>query len=345
MVGPANNEPKPQGPVRIGLIAVGEQLQALAAALKGCLLVQPLIQSGMPQAAAIPDVPWLDDPRVLLGQPGLEAVMLATSTRSHIQLAAKAAEHGLHVWHMPPLARTFAETTELVARTKRQPTMHRVASWWEYVADHVWHELNWPADFTPLYSELRTSARGPAAGAWQANLAEAAGGVLANDSYGLLEALVAVRGLPETVDATIGSYRKGVGNQVRETEDTGVAILRYGRGFAVIRATWDLPPIGHELVHCGAAARVILTDDLATLGDSEGGMIDQRPLPGEFLPYELMRFAECVRGQARDRAAAALERHVAVSALLEAIYLSARTGHPESPARFYQVQGWPEPRS
>jgi predicted dehydrogenase len=341
----ANNEPKPQGPVRIGLIATGEQLQTLAPALKGCLLVQPLAQAGMPQSAAIPDVPWLDDPRVMLGQPGLEAVMLATSTRSHLQLAAQAAEHGLHVWQLPPLARTFAEATELVARTKRLPTIHRVASWWEYVADHVWHELNWPADFAPLYSELRASARGPSPEAWQAIPTDAAGGVLANDAYGLLEALIAVRGLPETADAAIGSYRRVADKPVRQTEDTALAILRYGRGLALVRATWDLPPLGHEILHCGATTRVTLADDLATLTDNSGTLIDQRPLPGEFLSHELMRFAECVRGQARDRAAVALERHLAVSALLEAIYLSARTGHPESPAKFYQVQGWPEPRS
>ncbi len=39
----------------------------------------------------------------------------------------------------------------------------------------------------------------------------------------------------------------------------------------------------------------------------------------------------------------ALERHLAVTALLEALYLSARTGQPETPRKFYEVQKWPEP--
>jgi len=45
----------------------------------------------MPQAAAAPRVPWLDDPRVLLANPELEAVLLATSTRQNAALAAVAA--------------------------------------------------------------------------------------------------------------------------------------------------------------------------------------------------------------------------------------------------------------
>ena len=34
---------------------------------------------------------------------------------------------------------------------------------------------------------------------------------------------------------------------------------------------------------------------------------------------------------------------LAVSALLETVYLSSRTGHPEIPRRLFEVQKWPEP--
>lgn len=342
----ANNEQKSQGPLRVGLIADGERLTALAAAIDACLLIQPFGQAGMPQAAAVRDVPWFDDPRVLLAQPGLEAVMLALSTRVHVELATMAAARGLHVWHPPPLARNFAEATEVVARNKRATNIQRVASWWEYVADQVWHQLRWPTDFKPLFSEIRVSARGPVLATSRISAADTGGGVLASDVYPLLEALVAVRGLPESASGAVGTYRKNAEGQTRPTEDTVVALLRYtGGGIGVIRATWDLPPLERQIIHYGQSVRVTLTDESASLADDEGVEIDQHPLPGDFLAHELMHFAALVRGQARDRAAAALEQHLAVSALLETIYLSARTGHPESPGKFYQVQGWPEPRS
>ena len=346
MTGLPNNEQKTQGPLRIGLIADGPGLDSLAAVIDACLLIQPLGQAGMPPSAGLPEVPRFEDPRVLLAQPGLEAVMLATSTRNDVALATMASERGLHVWRLPPLARSFAEATEVAARVKKLATVYRVASWWEYVTDHVWHELQWPADFTPLFSDLRVSVRGPLPTAWRARLADAAGGALANAGYSLLEALVAVRGLPDRVAGVIGKCRQGATGPARETEDTAAAILHYADGgTAVVRATWDLPPFEQQMTHHGRTNSAALTDEEVVLTDAEGNILDRRPLPGEFVASELLRFVEFVRGQARDRATAPLERHLAVNALLEAAYLAARTGHPESPRKFYQVQGWPEPRT
>ncbi len=332
--------------MRVGLIADGQRLHALAPALAECLMLQPIAQAGMPQPQAMPEMPWFDDPRLVLGQPNIEAVLLATSTRRDVELAAQVTERGLHLWCLPPLARDFAEATEVVSRYRRGSTICRVASWWEYVADHVWNELPWPEDFEPLFSDVRLTAPRPEGESWQARPVEAAGGVLANDAYFLLEALVAVRGLPESVSAAVGNYRDSVRGGPRETEDTAVAILRYGGGTtAAVHAMWDPAPSRRRIVHYGRTASVTLNDEEVALLDGNGQPLDRRPLPGEFLANELLRFAESVRGSARDRAAAPLERHLAVSALLEAIYLAARTNHPESPGKFYQVQGWPEPRS
>ena len=340
MTATTHNEPRPQGHVRVGLIARGEPLAALAAAVDACVLLQPLGQVGQP-AAGLRDIPWFDDPRTLLGQPGIEAVVLGTSTRTDIELAALAAERGLHVWRPPPVARSFPESAELVDRVKRWNTIYRVASWWEFVVDHAWHELPWPDGFVPRFSELSFSAAGPAPNDWRALPSETAGGVLATDSYDLLEALVALRGLPTRVAAALGRFR----GAARDTEDTAAAVLYYADGgCAVLRATWDAAPSECVLRHHAATATVTLTRDEVALARPLGNSCDHRPLPGEFLTSELLRFAESVRSAARDRAAAPLERHLAVSALLEALYLSARTGDPESPGKFYQVQGRPEPR-
>ncbi len=327
--------------MRIGLIAQGEPFAALAAAVDACVLLQPLGQVGQPAAAGLRDVPWFDDPRTLLGQPGIEAVILSTSTRADVELAASAAERGLHVWRPPPAARGFPATAELLDRVQRWNTIYRVASWWEFVVDHAWHELPWPDGFTPRFSELGLSAPGPTPSDWRTIPADTAGGVLATDSYDLLEALVALRGLPTRVAAALGRFRRAA----RETEDTAAAVLYYpDGGAAVLRATWDATPSECVLRHHAVQMTVTLTRDEVALSDALGTSCERRPLPGDFLTSELLRFAECIRSVARDRAAAPLERHLAVSALLEALYLSARTGDPESPAKFYQVQGRPEPR-
>ncbi len=83
-----NNEGRSPGPLRIGVIADVEGLALLTPGLHGCVLLQPHAQSGMPQTAGLRDVPWFDDPRVLLGNPELEAVLLATNTRQDAALSA-----------------------------------------------------------------------------------------------------------------------------------------------------------------------------------------------------------------------------------------------------------------
>jgi predicted dehydrogenase len=130
-----------------------------------------------------------------------------------------------------------------------------------------------------------------------------------------------------------------------DAEDTAAALLRYSDGgSAAILATWNTRVFAHQIAHHGPNLRVTLSDEEVQLSSWDGSVADRRPLPSDFLASELLRFAEFVRSQARDRALAPLERHLAVQALLETIYLSARTGHPEAPRKFYQVQGWSEPR-
>ncbi len=341
-VGPYNERGTP-GILRVAVVGSGERLEAVLAAVRGTGQIEVVGQAGMPAGGGLPGLPWFDDPRALLAAPEVQAILLAGSTRRDAEHAQLAAERNLPLWRLPPAGRSFAEAAEAAARVRKVAAVRRVASWWEHVFEHVWRELAFPPDFRPLLSELRLSVRGPVQQSWRASLAEAGGGVLATDGYGLLEALVALRGLPESVVAAAGRLRAT--SAARETEDTVVAVLRYtGGGHAVLRMGWDLPPGERTLIHHGAAASVTLTDDVVTVADAEGLTIDARPLPSEWLPSELVRFVHFVRGDARDQAAAPLERHLAVSALLDALYLSARTGHPESPHKFYATAGWPEPR-
>ena len=340
-----HNERSAHAPLQVALIGHGEHLATLAPVTKLGTLVTVVAQAGMPQAAALPDIPWRDDPRILLTEPGLQAVLLATTTRQDLALLPLAFERSLPVWRLPPLACNFSEAVEFLGQVKHATTFCRVASWWDLVLDHAWNELDWPDDYRVRFSDLRVAAPSPSPQSWRLAPNDAAGGALAYEAYPLLEALLAVRGLPESVTAAIGSYRRDPNGIPSQTEDTATAILRYaGDGTAALRAAWNLPQPEATLVHRGERATVTLTSEALTLSDDAGETQDSRLLPGDFLASEMQRFGELVRSNARDRALAALERHLAVSAVLETIYLAARTDHPESPRKLYEVQGWPVPR-
>lgn len=343
---PSHNDAAHTKPLTVGLIGDAQRLRRLGPGVQNVSRLIIAAQAGLPQAEALAGIPWIDDTRVLIGRPDLEAVLIAAAPGAAVKLAAAALERDLPVWRPPPLGRDFAEATEAAKLARRANAVCRVASWWEHLADELWNELAWPDGFEPLYSEIQLSAAAPDLSTWVAGEAGGTGGVLANDGYPLLEALVAARGLPESVLAATGCFRCLPPEAAGGLEDTAVAILRYaGAGLAVVRATWNLPAYEQRLGHHGRAASVTLDSEEVALLQADGSVLDRRPLPGTLLERELSRFADLVRGGARDRAAAPLERHVAVSALLEAIYLAARTAHPESPRRFYEAQGWPAPRS
>lgn len=350
---PRTDEPSP--PVRIGLIAPAEVAVAYTAVLASGEGLQLSAQGGLPQTAAADGVPWFDDLRVMIAQAPLDALVLAVSPRLGTELApiaAGAAEHGRHVWRPPPLARNFSEAVELVRRMQATDVVFRVGSWWEHVYEAVVGAVGRAAPKTPddddrpdelpaiTLSDVDLSAAGPELGAWWSSAADAGGGVLMADAYEMLEALVAMRGLPDTVFGAIGKCRSKTASIPRETEDFAEALLRYADGgVARVSARWDVPPLGKSSVHCGPTASVQLRADCVEVRDAAGAIVGAGPLPDGYLAAELERFAHDVRsGATGEELAVIINRHLAVSAIIDATYLSSRTGQPESPRRLYEAQ-------
>jgi predicted dehydrogenase len=328
-------------PLRLALIADGLDVDLFAGILNRSPHVQLVAQSGMKQGDAAADVPWFDDSRVMLTRGGVEAVALCVSPRSALELAETAAELGVHVWRLPPLGRTFAEAAELAAKIRNWKIVYRVASWWEHIAEEARAVLARIPGFKPHFSELRASAPGPPVQSWRSAQTDAGGGVLVTAAYPLLEALFAIRGLPVNVAAAIGRYRRRSGEPPRETEDSAAAVLRYESGPAVLRATWDIPPYESISKHDGPDATIVISTDKIGIGTDT---LEEAPLAPDFLIADLERFVRAVRLAAAEPSVVSLERHVAVNALLDSLYLSARTNQPESPGKLYEVQGWTLPR-
>lgn len=340
--------PTPPGtPRRVGLLA-DEHTGARLAAL---LMASPrweLVALAGPQLEGLPDsVHWYDDRRIMIAQSGIEALVLADSPRTALDVMETAQGRGLAIWRLPPLARNFAEATQLIRMVQSSQAVYRVASPWELWREAITTALRSVEDFRPRYTEISVRAPGPPVQSWQAGVVEAGGGVAMLDAYGALESLIAVRSLPDNVSAATARFRRHPGQAPRETEDTAAVIFRYeGGGMVNVQATWDLPPYEQYTRHHGAEHTVTCDQRSVQVWDRDGQVLSSAPLPDDLLAAELERFADLLDQPeppaTRDKT---LERHLAVNALLEATYLSARTWHPETPRKFYEVQGWPAPRT
>lgn len=313
----------------------------VAPTLRATTLVELVGQSGMTAADALPDTSWADDWRVLMARSEGALVLLAGPLQADMERAAAAAERGLAVWRLPPVARNFAEAHELAKRQTRSAPLLRVASWWEHVDDEAWSHLEWPDALRPIFSELRVSTPGPDRRGYQPRFGEPELGVLAADAYGLIETLVATRGLPERISA-FASGAGAASTAPAPALSATAATLQYNDGgAALLRAAWNLPPAELLLAHYGSALSSSLSEDEVTTGWRSGELVDRRPIGAGWLASDLRRFIEQVGGDAHDRASATLERHLAATALCDAVLLSAQTQHPESPLKFYELAGRP----
>lgn len=338
----ANNEAAKT--LRIGLIASGESVERLRAAIAACGEVTLAAQAGVPQSAADPSAEWFDDRRVLIAQSSVDAVVLAISPRVDTELTIVAAEHGKHVFRVPPLGRNFADAVEVVRRIRAAGVVLRAVSAWEPRSATIRSVLERTDGFRAIFSEAQVSARGPALQSPWSNMVESGGGVLLCDGYALLESIIAVRDLPESVHADLGRCR-GLGSGTpRETEDFVAAVLRYeGGGAAAVRVAWDLGPTESRVIHHGASASLVVDDAGVGVLAPDFQESHRRTFDGDDLASELQQFVRDARTPTAVRSPDdSTERHIAVSAVIEAIYLSARTGQPEIPRKLFEVQSWAE---
>jgi predicted dehydrogenase len=345
-MGKTDNETRAAAsPLQVGLLADADEAPRYAEAVRRCPRLELCACGGMPQGAAPDGTEWFDDTRVLIAQGGIDVLLIGSSPRTGVSVGETALEHGVPVWRPPPLGRDFAEAVQVARKLEASPVTCRVASWWEHVETELRWALDYHAGCKPVFSQVQVSSAGPPLQSWRSSQVDAGGGVLAQDAYAALEALVALRGLPESAIGAIGKCRRRSSEAPRETEDVANAILRYENGGIVgIRATWDIAPGGQTTQHHGSELSARYDQATAAVLGPDGSVLEERALPPDFLGAEMGRLAADIIGETQPQAAVArIERHLAVSALLEAIYLSSRTGHPEIPRRLFEVQRWPEP--
>ncbi|MCG3126293.1 MAG: hypothetical protein CHACPFDD_01125 [Phycisphaerae bacterium] len=294
-------------------------------------------------AELAPHAARFDDRRALIAQGGVQAVLLAASTRAGVELGEIAAADGIHVWRTAPMARDFSEAVEIVRRQSERPGVYRVASHHELLSSELSAALGSLERFRPRYAELRLRDEGPTLQSWRSNQVDAGGGVLINAAYAPLETLVALRGLPQSVWAVSGSLTGRTGQMSRETEDTCAALLSYqDNGLTCIRAQWDVAPHERRFWLVDPEHSVEIGDDVA-IRPTAGGRARHFSLPSESLAWDLRRFESLARLNDVSGAAPLFQSHLATMALIESIYLAARTGQPEDPHKLYEVQRWPLP--
>lgn len=330
------------GDFRVGLITDADDVASLTTAITSAPSLHLIAQV----AAASPtaDVQRFNDPRALIAQAGVEAVILGSSVRFGLEISRIAIERRVHVWRMPPLGRSFAETTDLLHQAREQDVCLHAASWWNHIRDDIRSTLASEIPFRSTCGEIRLAVVGPVLDSWKSSQPAAGGGVLSTDAYFWLESLVALCGVPESVSAKVGRCRNGAAAAPRETEDFAEMLLRFGDGLCVsMLAFWDIPPYDAFAQFHAPSLTLRLERQRAAAINISGGTTRSVGFQPDFLTADLERFVRSVHSPREAAVHADQERHVAVASILETAYLSARTGQPEVPRQLYEAQRWIDP--
>jgi predicted dehydrogenase len=339
--------------LRLAVIGAGDVASRVAPALRdvtGLTLVgvSDRNATAAERLAASLNVPAFSDNRSMLAQTRPQAVYLAVPPAAVAEAVGACAKRGIHVWQEAPLARSLDEGLAMAERMDAAGLKYVIATRRRFSAGYR-QAQHWLDKLGPLFLARCTYLFnwGPQLG-WRGDREGAGGGALLDMGYHCLDLLVWTLGLPEDVFGVCAQGRRPVPPDlasplpVYDTEDTAAAILRYGKKcLATLTTTRNSGPASDSLHIHGQGGSVTANDDGAVLRDPEGNVLDQRreqPSHQATVRRGAVALVETINA-GTNRYECSARENLLTLALIESIYLSDRTNHPESPARLLKTRG------
>lgn len=337
----------------IGLGAFGRRtLEALVAG--GCARVTGVADRDPHRAEEAGqefDVPHYTDNRRLFVAAQPKAVFLAVPPMHAPELLETCLEEGIHVWKEAPLGRNLAEAAGFARRFQERNlllavgTQRRFAESYRFARRHrrrigevllarAHYLFNWGA-------ELR----------WRADKQSAGGGALLELGYHPLDLLIWMLGLPEQVYGVTGREKPSRDGDSRpprpphDTDDAALAILRYGDdSTAAVAVSRVSGPVSEELTLHGRNGSILANGEMCLVRNPDGDVLDHcqdDSSPGMVFRRQARAFVEAVlAGAPGGRYACSAAENLLTHAVIDAIYLSHRTGQPERPADQLRLHGF-----
>jgi predicted dehydrogenase len=340
------SEDKSSSPLDVAVIGLGATGQAVFEALHAVAAARIVAVSdrdahraeemGRRAGAA-----WYTDNRSLLAEARPQAVFVSVPPRQAVEVIGACAKRGIHVWKDIPLARSLDEGAAMVKRMEKASLVFSVGTRWRFEPGYAscgeikdllgriflcraHYLFNWGA---PL--------------GWRTDRATAGGGAQLELAYHPIDLMTWTLGLPEEVfGVNAVAERMGADDDPHpqhDTDDTAAAILRYKQGLmATVVTTRRSGPVSEEFCMHGSGGSLRAGCEQYQLLGPEGNLVRSGPggsySPGVAIRRQVEAFVEAASTRANLYPCSARENLLNL-AVIEALYLSDRTGHPESPQR------------
>jgi myo-inositol 2-dehydrogenase/D-chiro-inositol 1-dehydrogenase len=343
-------------PVRLGLVGLGGHAGGMLDAIEASddvtvVSVSDARRDLIDAAAERFSADGYADARTLIVGGNLDAVIMSLPHHVYPEFVRMAAEAGLHLLKEKPLARSMEEGLALVDAYRRAAPdkafmlatqrryhagfatlKHRLAEAGRPFMVRSHFLFNWTKDF-----------------GWRGERQKAGFGCLGDAGYHNVDLLCWLFGPPQQVYSLQGGIGRPNPTHPYDTDDSGVAVFGYEDGLiGTIAASWagaghEGPPV--DMIVHGTEGTLAASPDsfVRRVGGEEESADAVHVEPAEVAAATrrdlLTAFVEAVRSDKPGDCACSARENLINQAVVEAMYLSARTGQPQSPARIFEVHG------
>ncbi|MCX5644520.1 MAG: Gfo/Idh/MocA family oxidoreductase [Phycisphaerae bacterium] len=335
----------------LGLNDGGQRLLE-AAASTGCFQIKAVADldpQKAEKAAAEHHCDAYSDYRQLIVQNQVDCLLVAAEAYTCDEQLKGAIHKKLNVLKLAPPARTFAETLEYVRMAESEGVQFAVANPARFQSSFMAAQemISQGRIEHPFLISASCSFGAADRSGWRADPTLAGGGVLLYDCYPLIDQLLSSFSLPEQVYALKTNQAPDKQQRLCLTEDTALVSMRFTdalMGSIVATRRNDVGPHRVSIEIHANQARLTVTRDQVELRTQDGRNDlkwqydeDEQVVAGRLLTS----FAKGLRAPQEHPFAGGGAESLRTMAVLEAAYLSAKTGFPEEPARILRLGGAP----
>jgi predicted dehydrogenase len=288
---------------------------------------------------ALPDDLIFSDWKKMIDQTKPDLVWAFTPTNEHIDVVRYCAPRGIHVIMEKPLATTYKDALEIQALAHK----HNILAMANYGS--TWNATQYAAkaaidsgQIGPVWRLHAVQGHGGPGNpktspfvAWLADPVKNGGGALVDFGCYLVNWSLWLKGMPQSVYAVANHLKPEL---FPEVEDNATIILNFKDGVAILEATWDMPPAQRPVNEIFGAKGSIVGNMVRTAATAAGGSgrgaqpgdpLTVTPLPPE-RAEPIAYMVDRIRNKKPLDGPSALELNVQVQEVLEAAYLSIKTG-------------------
>ncbi len=281
------------------------------------------------------------DYRSLATEGKLDALFVAAPPFAVQGCLKVAAARGVPVWKQTPPARRLEEAialTRLFERSVPGGCPLVIARSWPAEPAMEQAAKILAESGKPFLVEAEAFTCRPEDLDWRGDSERAGGGVLLNEAYAAIDLVVHWLGPPAEVYAAMSRASRPQPRFPYDTEDTAVLTMKFADGvMAWCACCWTAgPPVSQITIR--ATGRTIRIDPAKVTVLSRGGEPTGTPLDRAPNPYAhpVRAFLDGLSGD-RKRMGSLARDHLWTMAVMEAAYLSSRTGEAGSPERWFDI--------